>query len=98
MAKPAPPTLQDFDDKPLAGWRLRLYTIIFEADTPAGRLFDKALIVLILVSIAVVMADSVQAIHGGAQQLSGRRADLAGRPRGPVPLGYGRTWWKMARI
>jgi voltage-gated potassium channel len=29
----------------------------------AGRLFDKALIVLILVSIAVVMADSVQAIH-----------------------------------
>jgi voltage-gated potassium channel len=36
MAKPAPPTLQDFDDKPLAGWRLRLYTIIFEADTKCG--------------------------------------------------------------
>ena len=63
MAKPAPPTIEDFDDKPLAGWRLRLYTIIFEADTRAGRLFDKTLIVLILVSIAVVMADSVQAIH-----------------------------------
>ncbi len=60
---PLPPTLQDFGDKPLAGWRLRLYTIIFEADTRAGRWFDKALIVLILVSIAVVMADSVQAIH-----------------------------------
>jgi voltage-gated potassium channel len=45
MAKPAPPTLQDFGDKPLAGWRLRLYTVIFEADTRAGRLFDKALIV-----------------------------------------------------
>ncbi|MEO8389412.1 ion transporter [Polaromonas sp.] len=63
MDKPAPPLPNPLDDKPLDGWRLRLYTIIFEADTRAGRLFDKALIVLILVSIAVVMADSVQAIH-----------------------------------
>jgi voltage-gated potassium channel len=49
--------------KPLAGWRLRWYTVIFEADTRAGRRFDLALIVLILVSIAVIMADSVQALH-----------------------------------
>lgn len=49
--------------KPLAGWRLRWYTIIFEADTRAGRLFDQVLIVVILLSIAVVMADSVQAVH-----------------------------------
>lgn len=65
MAKPAPPLppSPDLDDKPLDGWRLRLYTIIFEADTRAGRLFDKTLIALILVSIAVVMADSVQSIH-----------------------------------
>ena len=63
MAKPAPPTLEDFGGKPLAGWRLRLYTVIFEADTRAGRWFDKTLIAVILVSIAVVMADSVQAIH-----------------------------------
>ncbi|HEX5287039.1 MAG TPA: ion transporter, partial [Polaromonas sp.] len=34
--------------KPLAGWRLRWYTIIFEADTRAGRLFDQVLIVVIL--------------------------------------------------
>lgn len=46
--------------KPLAGWRLRIYTIIFEADTHAGRLFDKCLIAIILASIAVVVADSVQ--------------------------------------
>jgi voltage-gated potassium channel len=45
--------------KPLQGWRLRLYTIIFEADTRAGRLFDQWLIVLILASIAVVVASSV---------------------------------------
>lgn len=36
----------------------RLYQIIFEADTPAGKLFDIILIVLILLSIAVVMVES----------------------------------------
>ena len=46
--------------KPLDGWRLKLYTIIFEADTRAGRLFDQWLIVAILVSIAVVMFDSME--------------------------------------
>ena len=53
--------------KPLAGWRLRLYTIIFEADTRGGRLFDQGLVLLIFCSIAAVMAGSVQAIaatHG----------------------------------
>lgn len=50
-------------EKPLEGWRLRWYTIIFEADTRAGRIFDQTLIGVILLSIGVVMADSVQAIH-----------------------------------
>lgn len=50
-------------EKPLAGWRLRWYTIIFEADTRAGRLFDVTLIAVILLSIAMVMADSVQSMH-----------------------------------
>lgn len=49
--------------KPLAGWRLRLYTIIFEADTRAGQWFDRALVALILASVAVVMADSVASLH-----------------------------------
>jgi len=48
--------------KPLSGWRLRFYTVIFEADTRAGRLFDKCLIAVILASVAVVVADSVQSI------------------------------------
>ncbi len=50
-----------------AGWRLKLYTVIFEADTRAGRLFDLVLVGLILASVAVVMLDSmaaVQARHG----------------------------------
>jgi len=51
---------QDALGKPLTGWRLRLYTIIFEADTRAGRLFDQWLIVVILASLVVVVMDSVQ--------------------------------------
>ncbi len=50
--------------KPLTGWRLQLYTIIFEADTRAGRLFDQALIAIILASVLVVMLDSVQSLDG----------------------------------
>lgn len=49
--------------RPLEGWRLRLYTIIFEADTPAGRAFDLALIWLILASVGVVMLDSFEGLH-----------------------------------
>ena len=48
--------------KPLSGLRLKLYTVIFEADTRAGRWFDQALIAVILCSVAVVIADSVQSI------------------------------------
>lgn len=59
----SPPALPPEPDKPLTGWRLRWYTVIFEADTRAGRLFDQALIGIILLSIVVVMADSVQAVH-----------------------------------
>lgn len=49
--------------KPAGGWRLAFYCVIFESDTAAGRMFDKLLIALILLSVGVVMADSVQAIH-----------------------------------
>ena len=45
--------------KPQEGWRLQAYTIIFEADTRAGRLFDLVLFVAILASVGVVIADSV---------------------------------------
>jgi voltage-gated potassium channel len=41
----------------------RLYEIIFEADTREGRIFDICLIVLILVSILLVILDSISPIH-----------------------------------
>jgi voltage-gated potassium channel len=49
--------------RPDAGWRLRAYTVIFEAETRAGRNFDFALVVCILVSVTVVMLDSVAAVR-----------------------------------
>ena len=45
--------------KPLP-WRERWYEIIFEADTPAGKLFDVVLLVAILLSVLVVMLESVK--------------------------------------
>jgi voltage-gated potassium channel len=49
--------------KPAERWRQRLFEIIFESETPAGRLFDKVIVTAILVSVAVVIADSVPALH-----------------------------------
>ncbi|HRD81379.1 MAG: ion transporter [Saprospiraceae bacterium] len=40
--------------------RDRLFTIIFEADTPAGKIFDVSLLVAILLSVLVVMLESVK--------------------------------------
>ena len=44
-------------------WRQRWHSVIFEAETTAGRRFDLWLIALIVLSVLVVMADSVQSLH-----------------------------------
>ena len=44
-----------------APWRVRLHEIIFEADTAAGKAFDVALIGVIVLSVLVVMLESVSA-------------------------------------
>ncbi len=59
MASPAPSR---------AAWRDTLYRIIFEADTPLGKAFDIVLVISIILSVLVVMLDSVASIH---QQWSG---------------------------
>lgn len=41
-------------------WRYRLHEIIYEADTPMGKLFDIVLLILILLSVVIVMLESVQ--------------------------------------
>jgi len=61
------PKPQPQGDRTPAAWRLRLHAIIFEADTPAGKLFDLLLILAIILSVIAVMFDSVaevRAEHG----------------------------------
>ena len=43
--------------------RARLHEIIFEADTPEGRLFDLLLLVAILASVTVVVLESVASVR-----------------------------------
>jgi len=58
------PTRQTFlryrptSDQPT--WKRRLYTVIFESDTRAGKIFDLALLIVIGISIAAVMMESVK--------------------------------------
>ncbi|GAB2593581.1 ion transporter [Ramlibacter solisilvae] len=40
-----------------------MYEVIFESETAAGRVFDKVIVAAILVSVAVVIADSVPALN-----------------------------------
>ncbi|HVF46349.1 MAG TPA: ion transporter [Pyrinomonadaceae bacterium] len=48
----------DVKEKPETTWRGRVYEIVFEAETPAGRAFDLTLIVLILLSVIAVLLES----------------------------------------
>jgi len=49
--------------EPRAEWRENLRIIIFEADTPAGKMFDVALLLAIVLSVLAVMLDSVENIE-----------------------------------
>ncbi|MEW4564455.1 ion transporter [Bremerella sp. JC770] len=54
-------------EKPSEGedrtWRQQAYDIVFEADTPAGVLFDVVLLAAIFLSVLVVMLESVESIR-----------------------------------
>jgi len=61
-----PPTPNDptgSEDPPRATWRRDLYHIIFEADSPAGKAFDVALLWAIGLSVVAVMLESVTSIR-----------------------------------
>jgi voltage-gated potassium channel len=56
-----------YTQKPDRTWRKVLHEVIFEADTPAGKWFDVILILSIVLSVIVVMLDSiasVRKVHG----------------------------------
>lgn len=54
--------------RPQTGWRLQLYTVIFESGTRAGRLFDIWLVVLILASVLAVVLDSLPGLPAGQRE------------------------------
>lgn len=47
-------------DRP--AWKKRIHEVIFEADTPSGKVFDVGLMIAIVASIVAVMLESVQSI------------------------------------
>jgi voltage-gated potassium channel len=53
-----------FDPKsaPRDGWRARVYDVIFETDTRAGRIFDITLLAAILLSVIVIALETVSAL------------------------------------
>lgn len=63
MLKPNPLERRLFGVEHLSGWRQRLYIVIFESDTPPGKAFDVALILVILASVLAVMLESVAGIR-----------------------------------
>ncbi|NNB45077.1 ion transporter [Pseudomonas chlororaphis] len=44
-------------------WRERLYVMIFQTDTVAGRRFDSILLLIILASLVIVILDSIDQVH-----------------------------------
>jgi voltage-gated potassium channel len=46
--------------KPKKGWKHKLHEIIYEADTPMGKWFDIVLFILIIISVLLVMLESVK--------------------------------------
>lgn len=51
------------DEASQVPWRARVHEVIFEADTPAGKKFDLALLCCILLSVLAVIIDSVESVH-----------------------------------
>ena len=54
-------SLKDYD-KPQAAWKGKLHEVIYEADTPMGKLFDVILLIFILTSVVLVMMESITRI------------------------------------
>ena len=48
---------------PTTPWRASLHNLIFEAETKAGKTFDVILMILIELSVAPVMLESVSAVR-----------------------------------
>lgn len=55
--------------KTQSGWRNTIHEIIYEADTPLGKIFDIVLVFLIVLSVVLVMLESVKEIDANHHKL-----------------------------
>ena len=53
----------DKQEESAVGWRRGIHEVVFESETPAGRIFDVTLIALILLSVAAVILESVRGVR-----------------------------------
>lgn len=67
--------MSSFGPSHRAPWRERVHVVIFEADTPGGKLFDVALLLAIVISLITVMLESVEGVTPD-QRLALRVIDL----------------------
>ncbi len=58
----SPPQANSNGSRKLSPWQKQLHDVIFEAETPTGKLFDLALFVLIILSVIAVMLETVESI------------------------------------
>ncbi len=49
--------------------KLKIHEVIFEAETPAGKLFDVILLIAILASVVIVSLDSIESYHDAHKNL-----------------------------
>src|SRR6218665_2906085 len=49
--------------QPTKNWRTKLYEVIFESDTVAGKIFDVCLLFMITSSIVVICLESVESLY-----------------------------------
>lgn len=61
--RPKPTERSHLEADRLSGWRLQVYVVIFEADTRWGKAFDVGLMLAILLSVTIVMLESVAGIR-----------------------------------
>ncbi|MEQ8908178.1 MAG: ion transporter [Vicingaceae bacterium] len=58
--KPKNPTYSKIDQKKAPDWKVKMHEVIFEADTPMGKLFDVVLLWAIVLSVIAVMLETVE--------------------------------------
>jgi voltage-gated potassium channel len=49
--------------KSTSSWRRKLHEVIYEADTPSGKFFDVVLLIVIIISVILVLLESVPAFN-----------------------------------